>query len=82
VIAHDPAHFDALRLSGLVHAQTGAFEPAAARLMRAIVVNPNDAATQAHLGAALNALGRPLEALSSLTAAISADPSSPYGAAA
>jgi hypothetical protein len=29
VIAHDPAHFDALRLSGLIHAQTGRFEPLA-----------------------------------------------------
>lgn len=70
LIETDPAHFDALHLSGVIASQTGRSERAAALIRRAIYVKPDVPAAHRHLGNALRDVNRLEEAVSSYTTAI------------
>jgi tetratricopeptide (TPR) repeat protein len=70
VIEADPAHFDALHLSGVIASQTGSPERAVALIRRAVSVKPDLPAAHRHLGNGLRDLNRLQEAVASYTAAI------------
>jgi protein O-GlcNAc transferase len=59
----EPNHAGALHLLGVVRQQQGDFEAARESIGRAIAQNPNKAVYWNNYGAALQSLGRPVEAL-------------------
>ena len=74
ILSADPRHFDSLHLSGLAALQTGHHQASVERLDQALQVNATFAPAHYHRGLALNALGRPAEALPSYTTALALKP--------
>ncbi len=74
ILAMQPAHFDALHLSGVIALQSGDPGAAVALISQAISVNPQQPAAHNNLGAALTALGRHLEAAESFARALALNP--------
>jgi len=70
ILEHDPDHFDALHLSGLIAARFGRQETAVRLIRRALGRNMHIAPAHRHLGNALRDLGRLEEALQSYSKAI------------
>lgn len=66
IIAADPAHADALNLSGMLRLQRGDATGAQARIAQAIAVRPREALYHVNLAKALQTAGDPSGAISSL----------------
>ncbi|MDD4914099.1 MAG: tetratricopeptide repeat protein [Methylococcales bacterium] len=74
ILRHQPSHFDALHLLGVIAGQTGQSEQAAALIARALVINPRNAQAHLNLGNALFDLGRFTAAVQHHTQAIALQP--------
>lgn len=70
ILAKRPRHFDALQLLGALALQTGRIEEGAQLLQQAIAINGTQAPLHSNLAFALNALGRPHDALASANRAL------------
>jgi len=77
ILRHEPGHFDALHLLGVIAAQTGDTERAARLIGQALAVDPNNAAAYVNHGLALKELGRLDAALMSFRRAMAHDPRLP-----
>jgi len=77
ILAQRPRHFDALQLLGALALQTGRIEEGAQLLQRAIDIDGSRAPLHSNLAFALNALGRPREALGSASRALALKPGFP-----
>jgi tetratricopeptide (TPR) repeat protein len=77
ILAQRPRHFDALQLLGALALQTGRIEEGAQLLQRAIDIDGTRAPLHSNLAFALNALGRPRDALASASRALSLEPGFP-----
>lgn len=74
VLQRKADHFDALNLLGIVAAQTGRTQEAAALFGRAVAANPKDASAHNNLGNMLQELRRPQDALAIFETAIRLKP--------
>ena len=74
VLRHQPNHFDALHLLGVIARQTRRTERAVELISKAIRLNGKVAAAHSNLGNALNDLKRPADALVSYDKAIALKP--------
>ena len=74
VLAVQPAHFDALNLSGVIALQRGNSAAALELLGKAIEIDPNNATVHFNRGAVLQQLNRPEESLASYDQAIAVKP--------
>ncbi|NRO95119.1 tetratricopeptide repeat protein [Paraburkholderia sp. NMBU_R16] len=74
ILAQRPRHFDALQLLGALALQTGRIEEGAQLLQRAIDIDGTQAPLHSNLAFALNALGRPRDALASANRALALKP--------
>jgi tetratricopeptide (TPR) repeat protein len=74
IARHDPGHFGALHLHGIIAFQTGRMEQAAALLRQAAAARPDAADAHANLATALAALGQHAPALLSYDTAIALRP--------
>ena len=74
VLAIDPAHFDALHMLGVVHAQQSQHPQAIETLRLALQIAPDNATAHCNLGNALRGFRRPLEALANYDRALQIDP--------
>lgn len=77
ILAQRPRHFDALQLLGALALQTGRVEEGAQLLQRAIDIDGTQAPLHSNLAFALNALGRPRDALASASRALALKPGFP-----
>jgi tetratricopeptide (TPR) repeat protein len=77
ILAQRPRHFDALQLLGALALQTGRIEEGAQLLQRAIDIDGTRAPLHSNLAFALNALGRPRDALASANRALALKPGFP-----
>ena len=75
ILTIEPDNFDALRLLGLLFAQTKKNKEAVEILSKALKVNPDHARSLSNLGIALKGLERLDEALASFNQALSLEPS-------
>lgn len=73
LLAHEPAHFDALHMLGLIAAQTGDPARAVGLIDRALAVDGRQAQAHFHRALALRELGRATEAVAALDAALALD---------
>jgi tetratricopeptide (TPR) repeat protein len=73
-LAQSPQDFDALRLLGVVAAQTGRTDEAIATLERALQLRPNSADALVNLGVAMNKAGRYTDAAAAYQRAIQINP--------
>jgi tetratricopeptide (TPR) repeat protein len=76
VLAAEPAHFDALHLTGVACMQKGQGERAVQLMERAIAINPDVAAPYINLAAALNAMTRFPNAVACCNRALAIEPDS------
>ena len=74
ILTLEPDHFDALRLLGVLFAQTKKNTEAVEVLSKALKVNPNHVRSLSNLGIALKGLERLDESLTSFDKALSLDP--------
>jgi protein O-GlcNAc transferase len=74
ILQHQPSHFDALHLLGVIAYQTRRTERAVELISKAISLNANVADAHSNLGNALRDLNRPGEALMSCDRAIALKP--------
>jgi len=74
VLAVEPLQPDALHLLGVLEAQRGAHDAAVPHIARSVRIRPDAAQPWAHLGGALQALGRAEEAAAVLKRALALDP--------
>lgn len=74
LLAHDPAHADALHYSGVAHHQLGDHAGALALMDRALALAPADAICWSNRSLAARALGRGHEAIHNLREALRLDP--------
>jgi len=58
ILAHDPAHFDATHLLGVIALQQGRYSLAQQLIARALVISPRDHAAMANLGVSYLSEGR------------------------
>jgi protein O-GlcNAc transferase len=74
LLAVNPAHAEALRLSGLLACEAGGYERALSFFSRSLESDPQQAVTHANVGAALLMLGRTREALMHCDRALTLQP--------
>jgi tetratricopeptide (TPR) repeat protein len=74
ILRHDPVHFDALHMLGVLAMQTGHVEHAVDLMRKAVAVNGEVAFAHFNLGNGLRALDRLEDSLASYDAAIAVDP--------
>ena len=74
ILEHDPDHFDALCLLGVIESQRGNYESAAALFGKAARLDPKCALVHSSLGNALLALERHAEAAASFGRALAMEP--------
>ena len=74
ILSHEPQHFEALHVLGIIAAQSGRFPQAAEALSRAVAVTPKQAAAHANLGRVLHQLKRHSDALKHFEQAIAISP--------
>jgi len=77
ILNHDPNHFDAQCLLGVIASQRKNFAAALGLFNRALKLNPNSAPAHSSAGNALAALGRHEEAVASFDRALAIDPGQP-----
>jgi len=77
ILNHDPNHFDAHCLLGVIASQRMNFAAAILLFNRALKLNPNSAPAHASAGNALAALGQHEEAVASFDRALAIDPGQP-----
>lgn len=74
VVAHQPAHADALNLLGVIAGRWGKPREAIDLIRRAIAINPRDSYYHCNLGNALKLAGLSEESIAAYRAAVEADP--------
>jgi protein O-GlcNAc transferase len=74
ILRHDPDHFEALCLLGVIESQRGHFDSAVALFGKAATLDPNCALAHSSVGNALLALERHEEAVASFSRALAIEP--------
>jgi predicted O-linked N-acetylglucosamine transferase (SPINDLY family) len=74
ILKHDPHHFDALCLLGVIEAQRQNFDAAILRFRKALPLNPNCGPLHSSMGNALLSMRRYSEAVASFDRALAIDP--------
>jgi protein O-GlcNAc transferase len=74
ILQHQPEHFDALHLRGVIALQNHQTQAGVELIQQAVAVDPGNPFARSNLGRGYQELGRPLEALASFDQALLLDP--------
>jgi tetratricopeptide (TPR) repeat protein len=77
ILSVSPAHFDALHMLGVLHAQRRDYPAAIALIAQATAIRPDNATAHCNLAKALGGCGRLADAVESYDAALRIDPDQP-----